>query len=61
MHAQVLGHEAFGGSVCLLFPLAHTSIAITTNNATLDKTHTRTILSMLAKELELPLPSFVKD
>ncbi|EWM23223.1 hypothetical protein Naga_101234g1 [Nannochloropsis gaditana] len=57
---EVLGHEAFGGSACMLFPLAHTALAITTNNLTFDKEGTREVLRTLCREMDLPVPDFLR-
>lgn len=43
IHTKVLGHEAFGGSAALLFPRAHTAIAVTTNDLSLDRGATREV------------------
>jgi hypothetical protein len=60
---QVVGHEAFGGSLMVFYPPKSssgvgTSIAITTNCLTLDKAATRQLLQLLTRELDLPMPSF---
>lgn len=57
---QMLGHEAFGGSVVLLHPASHTALAVTVNHLTLDKAAPRQVLRLLARELGLPLPPFVQ-
>jgi hypothetical protein len=44
----------------LLFPLAHTSLAITTNNLTLDKEGTREVVKVICREMGLPVPSFMR-
>lgn len=57
----VLGHEAFGGSACLLFPLVQCSLAITTNNLSLDKAGTREVVRVVCREVGLPMPSFMSE
>jgi len=43
----------------MLFPLAHTALAITTNNLTFDKEGTREVLRTLCREMDLPVPDFL--